>query len=138
MKPLFINTGADDSATVARGKVIMKDFKEITNALYQNGITIVAGTDMGFPGYSVFRELELYVESGLTPMQAIQTATITPAKVMKLDAAEGSVEIGKNADVIIVDGNPLENIREIRKVQTVIKDGNIYDPVQLHKIAGFQ
>ncbi len=138
MKPLFINTGADDSATVARGKIIMKDFKEITNALYQNGVTIVAGTDMGFPGYSVFRELELYVESGLTPIEAIQTATITPAKVMKLDATEGSVESGKNADIIIVDGDPLQNIRNIRKVETVIKDGNIYDPVQLHKIAGFQ
>ena len=138
MKPLFINTGADDSATVARGKVIMKDFKDIVNALYKDSITIVAGTDMGFPGYSVFRELELYVESGLTPMQAIQTATITPASVMKIDATEGSVDAGKNADIIIVDGNPLENIREIRKVKTVIKDGNIYDPGQLHKIAGFQ
>ena len=138
MKPLFINTGADDSATVARGKVIMKDFKDIVNALYKDSVTIVAGTDMGFPGYSVFRELELYVESGLTPMQAIQTATITPAKVMKIDAQYGSVETGKNADIMIVDGNPLENIREIRKVKTVIKDGNIYDPGQLHKIAGFQ
>jgi len=138
MKPLFLNTGTDDSNMIKRGKIIMKDFKDIVNALYKDSITIVAGTDMGFPGYSVFRELELYVESGLTPMQAIETATITPAQVMKIDATEGSVNEGKNADVIIVDGNPLENIREIRKVQTVIKDGNIYDPVQLHKIAGFQ
>ena len=138
MKPLFLNTGADDSNMVKRGKIIMKDFRDIVNELYKDSITIVAGTDMGFPGYSVFRELELYVESGLTPMQAIQTATITPAKVMKIDATGGSVEAGKNADIIIVDGDPLQNIREIRKVETVIKDGNIYDPVQLHKIAGFQ
>jgi hypothetical protein len=138
MKPLFLNTGADDNNMVKRGKIIMKDFSDIVNALYKDGITIVAGTDMGFPGYSVFRELELYVAAGLTPMQALQTATITPAKVMKLDATQGSVDLGKNADIIIVDGNPMEDIREIRKVQTVIKDGNIYDPVQLHKIAGFQ
>ena len=137
MKPLFINTGTDDSTEIERGKIIMKDFKDITNALYKNGIPIVAGTDMGFPGYSVFRELELYVQSGLTPMQAIETATITPAKVMKLDAQSGSVEAGKNADIIIVDGDPLQNIRNIRKVVTVIKDGNVYDPAALHEVAGF-
>lgn len=138
MKPLFINTGTSDSAMVLRGKMVMKAFKEITGSLYKDSITIVAGTDMGFPGYSLFRELELYVDAGLTPMQAIETATITPAKVMKIDVTEGSVNIGKSADIIIVNGNPLQNIRNIRKVETVIKDGNIYDPVQLHKIAGFQ
>ncbi len=138
MKPLFINTGTSDSNQIKRGKIIMKDFKDITGALYKNNITIVAGTDMGFPGYSVFRELELYVECGLTPMQAIQTATITPAKVMKADGITGSIEAGKRADIIIVNGDPLQNIRNIRKVQTVIKDGNIYDPVALHKVAGFQ
>ena len=138
MKPLFINTGTSDSNQIKRGKIIMKDFKDITGALYKNNITIVAGTDMGFPGYSVFRELELYVECGLTPMQAIQTATIIPAKVMKADGITGSVEAGRRADIIIIDGDPLQNIRNIRKVQTVIKDGNIYDPVALHKVAGFQ
>ena len=138
MKPLFTNTGTSDSNQIKRGKIIMKDFKDITGGLYKDGITIVAGTDMGFPGYSVFRELELYVESGLTPMQAIQTATITPAKVMKADKITGSVETGKRADIIIIDGDPLQNIRNIRNVQTVIKDGNIYDPVALHQVAGFQ
>jgi hypothetical protein len=138
MKPLFINTGTSDSNQIKRGKIIMKDFKEITGALYKNNITIVAGTDMGFPGYSVFRELELYVECGLTPMQAIQTATITPAKVMKEGDITGSVEVGKRADIIIVGGDPLQNIRNIRKVETVIKDGNIYQPDALHHLAGFQ
>jgi Amidohydrolase family len=137
MKPLFINTGATDSNQIRRGKIIMKDFKEITGALYRDKITIVAGTDMGFPGYSVFRELELYVECGLTPMQAIQTATITPAKVMKMDKVTGSIETGKRADIIIVDGDPLQNIRNIRKIESIIKDGNIYDPAILHKVAGF-
>jgi len=137
LKPLFINTGADDSAGIERGKVIMKDFSEITNALSKDSITVVAGTDMGFPGYSVFRELELYVESGLTPMQAIQTATIVPAKAMKMDAVTGSVEAGKNADIIIIDGDPLQNVRNIRKVSAIIKDGDVYDPVSLHEMAGF-
>ena len=116
----------------------MKDFKEIVGALYKDSIPIIAGTDMGFPGYSVFRELELYVESGLTSMQAITTATITPARVMKLEVMSGSVTKNKRADVIIINGDPLKNIRDIRKVTTVIKDGNIYNPVTLHAIAGFQ
>src|ERR1017187_1392867 len=121
-QPLFINNGTSDSTQIKRGKIIMKDFKDITGALCKDNITIVAGTDMGFPGYSVFRELELYVESGLTPMQAIQTATITPAKVMKMDKVTGSVEAGKRADIIIVDGDPLQNIRNIREIEIVIKD----------------
>jgi hypothetical protein len=138
LKPLFINTGTDDSAQIKTGKIIMKDFGDITSALYKAGVTVVAGTDMGFPGYSVCRELELYVENGLTPMQAIQTATITPATAMKLDAKTGSVTAGKNADIIILDADPLHDIHNIRKVSVVIKDGNVYDPALLHQVAGFR
>ena len=137
LQTIFINTGVSSDSDIIRGKVIMKKLKEVTNTLNKNDITIVAGTDMGFPGYSAFRELELYVESGLTPMQAIKAATITPAKVMKLADVTGSIEAGKNADIIIVDGNPLQNIRSIRKITTVIKDGNVYDPSVLREIAGF-
>ncbi len=138
MKPLFINTGVATDNDVKTGKAVMKNYKQIVQQLYNNGVTIVAGTDMGFPGFSVDRELELYVEAGLTSMQAIQTATITPARAMKIDNTTGSITEGKKADIIIVDGNPLQNIRSIRNVQTVIKDGNIYNPSQLHKLAGFQ
>ncbi|MEO8404835.1 MAG: amidohydrolase family protein, partial [Chitinophagaceae bacterium] len=137
MKPLFVNTGVGDDATIARGKTIVSTFKEIVGRLYRDSITIVAGTDMGFPGFSLARELELYVDCGLTPLQAIQTATITPAKVMQVANTSGSIEAGKQADLIIVDGNPLQTIRDIRNVTTIIKDGNIYDPHQLHLLAGF-
>lgn len=137
LQVIFKNTGIPEQQYKAYGKNVMNAFKSITKKLYDDSITIVAGTDMNFPGYSLDRELELYVESGLTPLQAIQTATITPASVMKRDDSYGSIEEGKNADIIIVDGNPLQNIRNIRKVSVVIKDGNVYDPVQLHQIAGF-
>ena len=137
LKPLFTNTGSSSPQEIERGKIIMKAFMDIVGALNKNGITIVAGTDMGFPGYSVYREMELYVACGLSPMEAIQTATIVPARVMNLSAVRGSVEAGKNADLILVDGNPLENIRNIRKVSMVIKDGKLYDPPALHKMAGF-
>ena len=56
---------------------------------------------------------------------------------MKIDKQYGSLEAGKNADIIIDDADPLQNIRNIRKISTVIKGGYIYDPVQLHQMVGF-
>ena len=109
----------------------------LVKVLYDKGITLVAGTDMGFPGYSLPRELELYVQSGLTPLQAIQTATITPAKVMGMDKTNGSIKAGKQANLLILDANPLTEIRNIRQVFTIIKDGQQYDPHVLHKMVGF-
>jgi imidazolonepropionase-like amidohydrolase len=109
----------------------------LVKVLHDKGVIIVAGTDMGFPGYSLFRELELYVAAGLSPLDAIKTATIVPAKVMNVDATSGSVAERKNADLIIIDGNPLENIRNIRNVKLVMKDGVVYEPAELHKLAGF-
>jgi len=136
LQALFKDTGQDSTGAV-KFKPLYDSMVKIVKLLYDNGITIVAGTDQGFPGYSVDRELELYVGAGLTPMQAIQTATITPARVMKMDKVSGSVTAGKNADLLIVDGDPLSNIRDIRKVTLVIKGGRIYDPVALHKLVGF-
>jgi Amidohydrolase family len=138
MKPLFLNTGISPAEATEYGNQVMKNFKNTVNAMYKDSIIMVAGTDMGFPGYSLDRELELYVESGLTPMDAIRTATIIPAKVMKIESVSGSIEAGKKADIIIIDGDPLQNIRNIRTITTVIKDGNVYNPVELHHLAGFQ
>jgi imidazolonepropionase-like amidohydrolase len=138
LKPLFINTGAATDSLVERGRLFMKNFKQIVYHLFTDSIAVVAGTDMGFPGFSVYREVELYVESGLTPLQALQTATIVPARVMKMENISGSISPGKRADIIITNGNPLQNISNIRNVVTVIKDGNIYNPAGLHHIAGFQ
>ncbi len=136
LQALFKDTGLPPENAV-KLKPAFDSMSKIVKVLYDNGVTIVAGTDQGFPGFSLDRELELYVQAGLTPMQAIQTATITPAKAMKTDAKTGSIEAGKNADITIIDGDPLTNIREIRKVSVVIKSGKIYDPGQLHKMVGF-
>jgi imidazolonepropionase-like amidohydrolase len=136
LQALFKNTG-EDANGAAKFKPLYQSMMKIVKVLYDAGVPVVAGTDMGFPGYSVARELELYVEAGLTPAQAIKTATIIPAQVMKMDKQCGSVEVGKQADIILVDGNPLTNIRDIRKVTAVIKAGRIYNPVSLHKLVGF-
>jgi len=122
-------------------ETIRKTFSKyvaIVGALHKAGIPIVAGTDQSVPGYSLYREMELYVEAGFTPMEAIQAATIVPARVMKVDGELGTIEAGKRADLILVDGNPLENIHNIRNVKTVITGGVAYDCAELWKSVGFK
>lgn len=107
-------------------------------ALRRAGVPVVAGTDLVVPGHTQYRELELYVRAGMTPMEAIQTATIVPARTMKLDKELGTIEKGKIADLIIVDGNPLENISEIRNVKFVITRGRMFDSAPFWRSVDFQ
>jgi imidazolonepropionase-like amidohydrolase len=107
-------------------------------AAHKAGVPIVAGTDQTVPGFSIYREIELYVQAGMTPVEAIQAATIVPARAMKLDKESGTIENGKRADLIIANGNPLKSIREIRNVERVFTGGRIYDPAVLWKSIGFQ
>lgn len=131
------NTGLPaDRAAYGRGTLEL--FSKITGLLHKNGLTIVAGTDQVVPGHSLRRELELYVEAGLTPMEAIQSATITPARVMKMDKDSGTVEAGKFADLIIVEGNPLENISHLRNTKFVVAGGRMYDCAELWQSVGFK
>src|SRR5271165_5846131 len=107
-------------------------------ALHRAGVTVVAGTDQAVPGHSLHREIELYVQAGFTPMEAIQAATIVPARVMGLDKETGTLEIGKRADLIVLDANPLEDIRNIRRVHYVVAGGKLYDCAQLWRSVGFK
>jgi imidazolonepropionase-like amidohydrolase len=110
----------------------------LVGALHRAGVVIVAGTDQAVPGHSLHREIELYVEAGLTPMQAIQAATIVPARVMQLDGEYGTIEAGKRADLILVNGNPLEQIHDIRKVSHVLVGGRMFDCAELWRCVGFR
>lgn len=118
-------------------KVFAKELA-VVGALHKAGIPIVAGTDQTVPGHSLHREIELYVQAGFTPMEAIQAATIVPARVMGLDKEVGTVEAGKRADMIILDANPLESIHNIRKVEFVITNGTMYNCAELWRSVGFQ
>jgi imidazolonepropionase-like amidohydrolase len=111
---------------------------EIAGALHKAGVPIVAGTDQTVPGHSLHREIELYVKAGFTPMEAIQAATIVPARVMHVDKEVGTIEVGKRADVILLDANPLESIHNIRSVKYVITDGVMYDCAELWRSVGFK
>jgi imidazolonepropionase-like amidohydrolase len=113
-------------------------FIETIRALHRAGLTIVAGTDQAVPGHSLKRELELYVEAGFTPMEAIQAATIVPARVMKRDKEVGTVEAGKIADLILVEGNPLDNISNLRKTSIVVTNGRMFECAKLWQSVGFK
>jgi adenine deaminase len=89
-------------------------------------------------GFALHRELELYVKAGMTPLEAIQAATITPARVMKLDNEVGTIEAGRRADLIVLDASPVENISNIRKVRLVVTQGRLFDCAKLWEIVGFQ
>ena len=134
---LFSNAGtAGIDAATARTRV--ERGLRIVRALHDAGVPVVAGTDEGIPGHSVHREIELYVEAGLTPLQALQAATIVPARAMKLDAELGTIERGKRADLVVLDANPLDDIRNIRQVRWTISDGRMYDAAALWKSVRFQ
>ncbi len=110
-------------AAVYRTKVL-----ELFRILHRAKIPIVAGTDWDeLPGHGLHRELEVYVDAGMTPMEAIQSATIVPARAMRLDKEVGTIETGKRADIVVIDGDPIRSIRDIRKVRSVITAGRMYD-----------
>jgi imidazolonepropionase-like amidohydrolase len=134
---VFSNAGAAgiDAATA---RTRLERGLRIVKALHDAGVPIVAGTDEGIPGHSLHREIELYVEAGFSPMEALQAATIVPARAMKLDGELGTLERGKRADVVVLDANPLEAIRNIRRVRWTISDGRVYDAASLWTSVRFQ
>ena len=110
----------------------------ILGQFYKAGVPIVAGTDNVVPVYGLYLEIETYHKlGGLTPLEAIKTATIMPAKAMGLDSETGTLEIGKEADIAILDKNPLLDISNIRTVSAVITNGNYYKSNPLWIAADF-
>jgi len=133
-----INKKGQDAEQAEGLRMVLDVLLKLTGALHRAGVPIVAGTDVGVPGYTLYRELELYVKAGLTPLEAIQAATVTPARVMKLDQETGSIEAGKRADLIVLDANPLANISNIRSVRSVVTQGRMFDSAKLWESVGFR
>ena len=108
---------------------------ELVGALHDAGVTVVAGTD-GW-GIELVRELEIYQQAGMTPAEALQAATIVPARVVGADKRTGSIAVGKEADLVLVDGDVSTDLGALRRVVTVVSDGYVMDGDALRKAAGY-
>ncbi len=116
---------------------VLAALQQTVRTLHQAGLAIVAGTDQAIPGYSLHRELELYVQAGFTPMEAIQSATLVPARVLGLDQTVGTVEPGRQADLLLLDADPLADIHNTRRVWRTIAAGAVYTPGPLWRSVDF-
>lgn len=108
---------------------------ELVGRLHKAGVPIVAGTD-GW-GIELIRELEIYRQAGFTPAEAIQSATIVPARIVGADKRTGSIVVGKEADMVLVDGDPSTDLGALRRVVTVVSDGYVMDADALRQAAGY-
>jgi imidazolonepropionase-like amidohydrolase len=118
----------DDAALKRRGEMMRPILKAAIGKAAKYGVKIVAGSDTGYGPNSVARvsrEVGELVAAGLTPLQALQAATITSAEMLRLEKQIGAVEPGLEADVVVVDGNPIENVRTLLDPLLVISNGRI-------------
>jgi imidazolonepropionase-like amidohydrolase len=108
---------------------------QLLGKMHKAGVQIVAGTDGA--GIELIRELEIYVEAGMTPAEALAAATIVPARLVGQDKTTGSIKVGKVADLVLVEGDPSTRIGDLRQTRTVVLGGKLLDADELRKAAGF-
>jgi imidazolonepropionase-like amidohydrolase len=128
--------GTDDVAT--RKKFIEKEL-EVVGILHKSGVPFLAGTDAPagvhiFPGYSLHEELQRFVAAGFTPLEALQTATINPARFFGIENQAGTVEKGKFADLVLLSASPLEDIANTQKIAAVVVNGQYFRRADLDKM----
>ncbi len=128
----FQNRTSED---IALGKKVYQKELELVGAMQRAGVDILAGTDTGnpycLPGFGLHDELGLLVQAGLTPMQALQAATLNPARFMGREKDLGTIEPGKLADLVLLDANPLADIANTRKIDAVVYGGRLYSRAAL-------
>jgi len=110
---------------------VVKRYLELTGKMQSMGVRIMAGTDTAaanvFPGSSLHEDLAFLVQAGLTPMQALQAATKNPAEFLGRQQMQGTIEPGKRADLILLDANPLDDIRNTQRIRVVVLQGKLLD-----------
>jgi imidazolonepropionase-like amidohydrolase len=148
--PNSISRGWDPKLNFRTGTMTSNDYAilqdylqkslEMVKAMKDAGVKLIAGTDTSpnyyalpnlFPGFSLHDELALYVKAGLTPMEALQTATRNPAEFFGLLDKLGTIEIGKLADLVLLDANPLQDIANTEKISAVVVNGRLVDRQEL-------
>ena len=126
-----------DDATAALYTRSFDKLVEFVGRLYKAGVPIVAGTDE-LAGFTLQRELELYVRAGIGPAQVLQIATWNAAKYTRTLEDRGSITVGKRADLVLVEGDPTVDIADIRKVALVIKQAKAYYPSEINEALGIR
>lgn len=107
----------------------------LLKAVHEAGVTILPGTD-ALAGYMLHAELEVYARAGIPNAEVLRLATLTPAQVLGVDKDRGVIAPGKLADMVLIDGDPLADMRDIRKVDAVFKGGKRYDPGEIEQALG--
>jgi imidazolonepropionase-like amidohydrolase len=119
----------------ARFRASYDSMAALVRMMHDAGVPVVAGTDAA-PGWSLHRELELDVRAGIPAPEVLRIATLGAARVMRRDAELGSVEAGKLADFVLVDGDPVARISDVRRTWMVVKGGVVYRPDELYAELG--
>jgi len=127
----------DGEATLKRYEKSYAKMVQFAGILYKAGVPLVAGTD-DIAGFMLHSELAMLVKAGLTPAQAIQVATRNGARYTRTSHERGSIEVGKLADLVLVDGDPTKNIEDIRKVSAVITRGYLIYPQEIDTALGIK
>jgi imidazolonepropionase-like amidohydrolase len=109
--------------------------EKMVKLLHDSGIPIGSGTD-SFGGLMLHRELELYVQAGLSTADAIETSTLGAARIMRKDKTTGSIAVGKDADLVLVDGDPLIRMEDIRRVVSTVRGGVVFPSGELYETVG--
>jgi hypothetical protein len=104
------------------------EYREVVRQMSAAGVTILAGTDIAgarIPGFSLHEELAALVDAGLSPLQALQAATLNPARIMNRERDFGGVTVGGLADLVLLDANPLDDIRNAERIDAVVVAGRL-------------
>jgi hypothetical protein len=130
-RPLFnpemkLGDGWPDSA-VAQAAMLKK--------LYDSGVQLVPGSDH-MPAFTIHRELEVYAEAGIPSAAVLKMATLDSARVVGVDELTGSIAVGKASDLVLIDGNPFEDISAVRRATLVMKGDTLYRPADLYPAVG--
>jgi imidazolonepropionase-like amidohydrolase len=111
---------------------------ELVGAMHRAGVPFMAGTDVSypysFPGFSLHDELALFVQAGFTPMEALQSATVNPAKFLGVSDTLGTIARGKIADLVLLEANPLEDIKNTRRIDAVVLKGRYLSNAELRRM----
>ncbi len=112
---------------------------QMVKALHDAGAGLLLGTDaaaaMVLPGYSIHAELQYFVDAGLTPYEALRTGTVAAAEFLHLQQEQGSIETGKRADLLLLDGNPLESVANVKRLSGVVLNGRWFDKAALSSLS---